>query len=434
MEPIVRLKDVRIIYNYGKSNEYEAIKGVNIEIYPQETVIFFGPSGCGKSTMLYSILGILPPTFGELTIKGENPYSFSKDELVKFQQKTVGIVYQAFYLIPSLNIIDNVVLPQIFSNIPPHEREKRGLFLLKRFGVGEQAKKLPTALSGGQSQRVAVARALVNNPEIVLADEPVGNLDSVSAHKVLEAFRDINEKDKKTLIMVTHNPSHLPLAHRVYYLKDGLVSREVINPDKKQIKPIKKGTTLITEVERLARLYPYLPPAELKVKSIVNFLTQNLTFEQLERFESLVKLAIEGKISINQFEKIISAPFYKGGVGISKNRAQEMSQQLGRILEESINVKRFRRMVNQGQKEPSKQEKIIKKLRATLLDEYEGEVTPVQVKRLEQAIKNRLEANIQHKEFQNILNTSLKNGGVGFKRKTAKKLSFYLEKLIAQST
>ncbi len=433
MEPIVKLKDVRIIYNYGKSNEYEAIKGVNIEIYPQETIIFFGPSGCGKSTILYSILGVLPPTFGELTIKGENPYSFNQNELVRFQQKTVGIVYQAFYLIPSLNIIDNVVLPQIFSNISPHQREKRGLYLLKRFGVGEQAKKLPTALSGGQSQRVAVARALVNNPEIVLADEPVGNLDSLSAKRVLEAFRDINEKDKKTLIMVTHNPSHLPLAHRVYYLKDGLVSREVINPEKKQIKPVKKGTTLVTEVERLARLYPYLPPAELKVKSIVNFLTQKMTFEQIERFESLVKLAIEGKISIKQFEKIIADPFYKGGVDIPKQSAVEMAQQLKRILDESINIRRFRRSVSSDGKEISKQGKIIKKLRATLLDEYEGNVTPLQVKRLEEAIKDRLEANIQHNEFYNILNTSIKDGGVGFKRKTAKKLSFYLEKLIAQS-
>ena len=132
MEPIITAKGVKVIYNLGKSNEFKALNGVDMEIYPREYIVFFGPSGCGKSTLLYAILGVLPPTFGEVLIKGENPYSFSSKRLVQFQQETVGIIYQAFYLIPSMTVLDNVALPQIFGNIPKKEREKRTMALLER--------------------------------------------------------------------------------------------------------------------------------------------------------------------------------------------------------------------------------------------------------------------------------------------------------------
>ncbi len=436
-EPIIKIKDLKIIYNLGKSNEVRAANGVNAEIYPEEYIVFFGPSGCGKSTLLYCILGALPPTFGEILIKGENPYSFSPERLVKFQQSTVGIIYQAFYLIPSLTVLDNVALPQIFGGVPPSTRKNRAMALLRRFGVEEQAYKIPSALSGGQQQRVAVARSLVNNPEILLADEPVGNLDQLSAKRVMDTLEEINEKDKKTVILVTHDPRYLPYAHRVYYIRDGKIEREVVNPEKPQIKKVEKGKTLVTEIERLARIYPYLSPEELKVKSITNYLTRTLNFEQIERLEKAVKMMVEGRISKDAFFQILTKPLSKGGAEIHQSTALKMTEKIEKILKESRDVRRYRREIEKevsGTEKPkeSKEKELIKRLRRYLLDMYEGQVSPEQIEMLELAIEDRLSGEIRKREFQKRLNAPLKEGGVGFKRKTAQNLTIYLEKLIAQ--
>jgi putative ABC transport system ATP-binding protein len=429
-EPLIVAKNLEIYYNYGKSNEFYALKKVNIEIYPQEYILFFGPSGCGKSTMLYCILGTLPYTFGEFYIGGEDPYKLSQKELVEFQQKTVGIVYQQFNLIPSLNVLDNVALPQIFMGIPPSVRRKRAMELLERFGIAQQAYKLPTMLSGGQQQRVAICRALVNNPDILLADEPVGNLDEASAKKVMETLLEINEKEKKTIILVSHDPRYLAFAHRVYFMRDGWIEREFINPEKKQIKPIERGASLVSETEKLARVYPYASPEELKVKSIVNYLTQELTFEQIERLEKLVRLVIERKMSTQMLYDFLVSPFDKGGIEINQANAQEMIQKLEQILKESVEIKRFRRKLEEEELDETKRH--VKRLRMAILDQYQGQMRPVQVKRLEEAIEDRLAGYINKDEFFKKLDLPIEKGGAGFKRNTAKKFTVYLEKLIAQ--
>jgi putative ABC transport system ATP-binding protein len=429
-ESLIVARDLDIYYNYGKSNEFYALKKVNVEIYPQEYIVFFGPSGCGKSTMLYCILGTLPYTFGEFYIGGQDPYKLSEKELVKFQQKTVGIVYQQFNLIPSLNVLDNVALPQIFMGVPPAQRRKRAMELLERFGIAQQAYKLPTMLSGGQQQRVAICRALVNNPDILLADEPVGNLDEASAKKVMETLMEINEKEKKTVILVSHDPRYLAYAHRVYFIRDGRIEREFINPERKQIKPIERGTSLVSETEKLSRLFPYASPEELKVKSIVNYLTQDFTFEQLERLEKLIKLVIERKMSTQMLYDFLIYPFDKGGLEVSQPKAQAMVQKLEKILEESIEIKRFRRKLEKEKLDET--EEHVKKLRMILLDQYSGKLEPIQVQRLEEAIEDRLAGYITKEEFFKKLDLSIEKGGAGFKKKTAKKFTVYLEKLIAQ--
>jgi putative ABC transport system ATP-binding protein len=432
LEPIIKIKDLKIIYNFGKSNEVRAANGVTVEIYPKEYIVFFGPSGCGKSTLLYCILGTLPPTFGEILIKNENPYSFSPEQLVRFQQSIVGIVYQAFYLIPSLNVLDNVALPQIFGEVPLAKREKRAMDLLKRFGVEEQAQKVPAALSGGQQQRVAVARSLVNNPEILLADEPVGNLDEFSAKQVMGTLEEINEKDGKTVILVTHDPRYIPYAHRVYYIVDGKVVREVANPEKEQIKEVEKGKkTLVTELETLARIYPYLSPKELKVKSIIDYLIHDLSLEQMQRLEKMVEMMIQGRVSQDSFSQILSKSFPKGGIGIHPVTAQKMTDKIKKILRESRDIRRYRREIKE-ETPFSKEKELIEKLRAYLLDIYDGQVTQVQVERLEKAISDRISGENKKNEFQKKLDTSLKDGGVGLKQKTARNLTLYLEKLLTQ--
>ena len=196
-QPLIKTENLKVIYNLGKSNEARALDGVDIEIYPHEYIILFGPSGCGKSTLLYTILGLQRPTYGKVFIKGRDISQFSEKELTNYRRKEIGIIFQAYYLIPTLNVFQNVVLPKIFLSEKPNKRKIQVNTLLQRFGVFDQKTKLPTNLSGGQQQRVAIARALVNDPEIILADEPVGNLDSRSATIVMETLREINERDKK---------------------------------------------------------------------------------------------------------------------------------------------------------------------------------------------------------------------------------------------
>ena len=274
-KPLIVCRDLAITYNKGKSNEFKALQSVNTDIYEGEYIILFGPSGCGKSTLMYSIQGSLPPAEGTLLIRGDDVYSYPPAERVFFQRHVMGIIFQSFNLIGSLSVLDNVALPMIFCDANKPTRERRAQQLLDRFGVGHVAHKIPSMLSGGQQQRVSVARSMVNDPQILLADEPTGNLDSVSTQQVMDKIDEINTFDMRTIIMVSHNAAHLSYAHRVYYLKDGFIVREVVNPQRKQIKPVKEGETIVTELEQLGRLFPYDSLDTLIVKSFTTCLTQD---------------------------------------------------------------------------------------------------------------------------------------------------------------
>src|SRR3989344_2203231 len=433
MDPIIKGENFEIVYNLGKSNEYRALRSVSAEIFPEEYIILFGPSGCGKSTLLYCFLGTLPNTYGKLLVKGEDPYTYDAEQLVQFQQRTMGIIYQAFYLIPSLSVLDNVALPLIFAGVSKLDREKRAFGLLKRFGVEKQAYKLPASLSGGQQQRIAVSRALVNDPEILLADEPVGNLDSISTKHVMDMLDDINKKEKKTIILVTHDAKYLPYAHRVFYMKDGGLEREVPNPEKPQIKAVEPGKTIVTEIETLARMYPYSSVDELRVKSIINFLTQSLNFDQLERLEKTVEMVMMGNIDELNFQKILNMRVDEGGIGLRLPEARKMTEKLHNILEQSFDVKRYRKGVTSEGLRPEF-DVFIRRLRTDLLDQFEGQVVPIQLTRLEKAISDRVSGLIKKEDFQTYIGASISNGGAGFPARTARNFTLYLEKLIAQGT
>lgn len=432
-EPIIQMKDLDITYNIGKENEFKATIGVNMEIYPGEVVAFFGPSGCGKSTIFYSILGILEPSGGQLLVKGENPYSFSPEEMVRFQTKTIGIIYQAFYLIPSLSVLDNVALPQIFQGISPAKRRRWARQLLKRFDIEEHAEKYPENLSGGQSQRVSVSRALVNNPDILLADEPTGNLDSVSTKQVMDALDEINTLDKKTVIIITHNAAQLTYAHRVFYLKDGRLMRVVPNPEKKQIAKVDKQKMIVTELDRLSKIYPYSSPVELKVKSIVNYLTQDFDFDQILRLESFTQLMIERKINRGEFRKILAKEYPNGGVGITPAVASQMAEKVDTILKQSEDIRRYRRRFLSNNFF-SREHTLVRRLTSYLVNEYEGELNLLQRKRIAEIIANRVSGLVRKDEFQKNLSLSLEEGGVGLIENAAFKLTLYFEKIMTQGT
>lgn len=236
--------NLSVTYFPGQSNEVKSLDKVSLSIYEGEFIIFFGPSGCGKSTLLYSIAD-LENYQGDVLVEGKKIRDLSRKDKVEYCRQTIGMVFQAYHLIPTLNVIQNVALPLISAGVPAKERKERALELLTRFGVNNQAYRLPNQLSGGQQQRVAICRAVINSPKILLADEPLGNLDSKSAEEVIKLFKDININSKKTVILVTHDPTYLDIAHRVFFIKDGKLIDVKVNKDIK--KEISKDTVFPTE-------------------------------------------------------------------------------------------------------------------------------------------------------------------------------------------
>ena len=336
-------------------------------------------------------------------------------------------------MIPSLSVLDNVALPQIFQGISPGKRRSWARHLLKRFDIEQHAEKFPENLSGGQSQRVSVARALVNNPDILLADEPTGNLDSVSTRQVMDALDEINSVDKKTVIIITHNAAQLTYAHRVFYMADGKLIRTTPNPEKKQIAKVDKQTLLVTELDRLSKIYPYSSPTELKVKSIVNYLTQAIDYDQILRLESLTQLMIERKINKNEYKKGLSKNYLAGGVGISPEVSELMSGKVDQILKQSEDIRRFRRRFLSNNFF-SREQTLIHRLAKYVAEECEGELTSLQKKRLSEIIANRISGLMRKEEFQKNLYVSLEDGGVGLSESAAFKLTLYFEKIMTQGT
>lgn len=257
-ETAIKTENVSVIYDQGRPSETKALTDINVVIYKEDFAVIFGPSGCGKSTMLYAISGIEKPTRGSVFVNEKDITKFAPLESAKFHRSDIGMVFQAYNLIPTLTVVDNVALPQVFRGVSKEKRTLRAKILLQRFGILPQAEKLPTELSGGQQQRVGIARALINEQPIIFADEPVGNLDSKSAKIVLDILYDLNLKDKKTVILVTHDPSLLRYATHIIYMKDGIIVGE------KRFTPEQRNNMVNFQSEQ-----PFiLSPSELGSRSI----------------------------------------------------------------------------------------------------------------------------------------------------------------------
>jgi len=222
--PGTALIDVRqVVKTYSSaSGSFTALKGVCLQVYAGEFVAVVGKSGSGKSTLINLIAGIDRPSSGEVSIAGTPVHALSQEQLAIWRGRNVGVVFQFFQLLPTLTIVENVVLPMDFCNTYPlRERRPRALALLERVGISEQADKLPAALSGGQQQRAAIARALANDPSLIVADEPTGNLDSQTSDAVLQLFAEL-AADGKTVVMVTHERDVTSVT-RTIILADGAV-------------------------------------------------------------------------------------------------------------------------------------------------------------------------------------------------------------------
>lgn len=420
-DPIIVIDKLRVIYNQGKSNEMRALEETNLTIYPHEYVIIYGPSGCGKSTLLYSISGLQSPTYGDVSIAGTSIAKMTRKEELELHQMKIGMIFQAFYLIPSLSILENICLPKVFLGIPFRERKPAGIQLLRRFGITEQADKFPSQLSGGQKQRVAIARSLINNPEIILADEPVGNLDSESAENVLKILKELNEIDKKTIVLVTHNPEHLVYADRVIHMKDGRIIKEEVHKEKRPIKEngpktTEKESPESLELKMLMASFRSLLPQQIdvllvpfKAKQLLAHLLSELNEEQISMAEAFLKELLFKNIDLPTFITRLDLKLDDGGAGWNKLRAQSFTQRTASILD---TVQKIKEQALNGPLVLSEY----------LINHFHLKLSENQKLRLQALLKLRLESQIGQIEVQKRLDMTVAAGGIGLHKTTAEKV------------
>ena len=224
---VIETTDIAKVYVMG-AEEIHALRSVTIQIQRGEYVAFMGPSGSGKSTLM-NIIGCLDtPSHGQYILNGQDVSRMSDNELAEVRNKEIGFIFQSFNLLPRASALDNVALPLIYAGLNKRERNERALESLRSVGLADRASHRPNELSGGQRQRVAIARALVNNPSVLLADEPTGALDSKTSHEIMDLFEALYAKGN-TIIMVTHEEDIARYAHRIVRLRDGLVESDEVN-------------------------------------------------------------------------------------------------------------------------------------------------------------------------------------------------------------
>jgi putative ABC transport system ATP-binding protein len=417
-DPIIEVKNLKVTYNKGKSNEVKALEDINLKIYPKEFVIFFGPSGCGKSTLLYAISGLQAPTEGDVTVQDKNLFKMTKAQMVEYHQTGMGMVFQAFYLIPSLNVIDNVCLPKVFRGESIEERKKEGIKLLHRFSIVEQAQKFP--------ERVSISRSLINNPEIILADEPVGNLDSESAKNVLQILKELNEIDKKTVILVTHNAEHLSFADRIIYLRDGKIIKEEVNKEKRPMgaeDEVKMTVEELSgELKVLMRTFKNLSITQVgalmvpfKANQLMSHVLSELNEEQINTANGFLKELLFYNINLEQLAKNLDMDYAKGGAGWNKRRADRFTERVGQIIKQAEIIRK------------SSSQLAVVSLSQYFIDLFKLNLDTETKMRFDSLLQQRIEAKLDRIEFQKKMDASKVLGGINLNRITAEKVSREME-------
>ena len=225
MKKIIEMRNIIKRYYIGMPNELEILHGIDLDVYDEDFISIVGASGSGKSTLM-NIIGVLDrPTDGEYILNNLNINEATDGELSEIRNKNIGFVFQNFNLIPRISAVKNVELPMMYNNVPAKERRERAMDLLKLVEMDERANHNPNELSGGQKQRVSIARALANNPNIILADEPTGALDTRTGRVVMDLFHKLNEDQKRTIVLITHNIELANETKTILTMKDGRIER-----------------------------------------------------------------------------------------------------------------------------------------------------------------------------------------------------------------
>jgi putative ABC transport system ATP-binding protein len=425
-QPIIKLEHVNFWYNVGKPYELQALKDVNAEIRQGEYVAFFGPSGSGKTSVLYLIAGVEPSQKGKIYINGRDIGKFNKKELAVYRQIGVGIVFQQFNLIPTLSVLNNVALPMTFLGIDVKKRETEAMRLLGRLGIEKLAPRLPHELSGGQQQRVGIARALANNPPIIIADEPLGNLDSVNAKKVLEFLKELNEKDGRTVIMVTHEAWSLRDVRKIFYLRDGAITKtEEITPQNVEESVAK---------ELFGMMNASISPTDALSTTLAGALLRGFSKDEINRFQFYLAQRLNNRIGVYEFKNILDKPFREGGVGLWRQKANTISTHIEDIISQRKRIDEINLELHQNPMTPLLTDII--NIRNWLVKDYKGKINELQAIRLDELINERLRNVITTAHFQKALNLPKSQFGVGLSLHTsqdmAEKLNLALEHQIPE--
>lgn len=427
-EPIIKIEDINFYYNYRTPTEQHALKDINFEIDRGEYAVFFGPSGCGKTTLTYLIGGIETEQngTGQIYVNGRDVRKLSKDDLAQFRKTGIGIIFQQFNLIPSLTVLDNVALPMAFTGIPQSKRREEAMKILARLGMDKYAYRYPSELSGGQQQRVGISRALANNPPLIIADEPLGNLDSENAELVLAFLKELNEKDGRTIIMVTHEAWSVRDAKKIIYLKDGTVTKQ--GESTAGIKPETKDEI---PKDLFRDIKSNISANDLLANSLATLLLRGFSSDETKRFEEYLSQRLAGKIDAPTFENLLDKPFHDGGVGLWKQRAIKIAS----LSEDLIAKKRDMDAVYHELKiHPNTSiTETVNEVRLWILKEYTGKIKEEQIKYLDDAIDKRLRGTMPSDIFRKTLNLTMLKGGVGFSVHTTRHVSDRLETLLSLS-
>lgn len=445
-KPIIKIEKLNVVYFLGRSNQARALKDISLEIYPEEFIIIFGPSGCGKSTLLYSIAGLETKVQGDIFIDNENIIKLPLDKLEILHQRKIGMIFQAYYLVNSLTVLDNIILPQMAIGASRRDRKKKALELLEFFQVKQHAFKFPNELSGGQQQRVAICRAIINDPDILLADEPIGNLDSQSAHTVMNLLKTLNEKQKKTVILVTHDPAFLNYAHRVFYMKDGaVVSVKVNHAVNQKVAALLKEkeearVTMPKELELLARTYSTLSAAQIG-SLLIPFKAREIVFDAFtglgsqevksiqKRVESLLVQGVQDEREILAF--LDQETRHGGGIGLDKRTALKMAGKLQEVVKEIKLLENQEKRIQHSYYQAREIDKEAEQVRCYLLDLFNVELKDLfALDRLDSIIRDRLNSRIDKNGLLKILDLPFKQGGIGLDKRIAKKMAKRLELLM----
>lgn len=425
-DSIIKIEDINFYYDYRLQTEQHALKDINLEIKRGEYAVFFGPSGCGKTTLTYLIGGIETEQngSGQIYVNGNDVRKLSKDDLAQFRKTGIGIIFQQFNLIPSLTVLDNVALPMTFTGISQSKRRIEAMKILSRLGMEKYAYRYPSELSGGQQQRVGISRALANNPPIIIADEPLGNLDSENAELVLAFLKELNEKDGRTIIMVTHEAWSVRDAKKIIYLKDGAVIKQgesTSMPETKDAIPKDLFRDVKAEVS----------PNDVLASSLSSLLLRGFSSDETKRFEYYLSQRLSDKIDAQTFENLLDKPFHEEGVGLWKQRAIKIAA----LSEDFIAKKReMDALYYELEKNPTASlGEETESIRLWVLKDYTGKINSEQIKRLNDAIDKRLRGEIKQDDFRKIINSPLPKGGVGFSIHTTRHVSDRLETLLSLS-